>query len=206
MRCIYKCAERGFVSTVIRLAVYICAVLAATRFHRQIAGYLYHNVVYGMVKDALANNLNALVTQQDGSPVNALMAIPFYMKAMMGQNQEQVASLPLDAADMISSEIIEMALKSPITNILEAGAFLLLFALVAWFVRWLSRFFTGVNKIPVIGAVNTVLGGVAGVVEGVISLVISGFILKIVVALSGGAWWWLNSGVLESTYIWRHFC
>jgi len=205
LSCIYKCAERGFVSAVVRLAVYIAAVLLATRFYRQAADFLYNNVVYSMVKNMLVNNIDSMMSQPGGSQVNALMAIPFAMRGLMGQNQEHIAELPLDAADMLSTQIIETALRTPVTNILEAVSFLLLFALAAWFVRWLSGFFTGINRIPVIGTVNTVLGGITGAVQGVIALILSGFILRLAVTFSGGVWWWLNSGVMESTYIWRHF-
>ena len=186
--------------------MYIAAVLLATRFHRQIADVLYNNFVYGMVKNILVNNIESMMSQPGASPVNAIMAIPFAFRGMMGQSQEQIAGLPVDAADILSEQIIGMALKKPVTNILEAASFLLLFALVAWFVRWLSRFFTAINRIPVIGTFNTVLGGIAGAVEGVIALIVSGLILRLAVTVSGGAWWWLNFEVMESTYIWRHFC
>ena len=204
-RRIYRCVSRGFVSTLVSLLVYIGATGAAIKFNKLIAEFLYHHVVYDAVRNTIAKNIESMASGTNGAPFNIMAAIPANLRLLMGHGKEQVLALPVASADKLSSEIIELALRAPLTRILDAVSFLLLFTLTAWFVRWLSRYFTGINKIPVIGTVNTVLGGVAGVILGILALVFSGFVIKLAVAVSGGVWWWLNSNVMADTYIWRHF-
>jgi hypothetical protein len=71
--------------------------------------------------------------------------------------------------------------------------------------RCVARLFTGIYRIPVIGAVNTFLGGVVGVLQAVLFLALGSLALRLVISLSGGELVWLNAQVMDETYIWRVF-
>lgn len=153
---------KGFVSMLIGLLIYVAATFAATKLNRQLADLLYQNVVYDIVMRLLTKNLNQFLSQAGGAPLDILSALPFNLDTLVGHKKEELAALPLSAADGLAATIMDMALKTPIMSLLYGVSFLAVFTLTAWLMRWLSRFFTGINKIPVLGSVNAVFGGIVG--------------------------------------------
>lgn len=203
--CVYRCAGRGFVSTIAGLLVYVVAAAAAAATYAYIAGFLYDNFVYELVQHVLTRNFNMMLADGGKNAQSVVHAIPLLLRLLVGQKSGDVAALPASEADMLADTVIEIALKDPLMTLLYAAGFLLVFSLAAFFMRFLTRFLTGINRIPVIGLLNTVLGGIAGVIEGILSLYISGFVLRLIVVISGGAWTWLSADIIDKTYIWRLF-
>lgn len=199
-----KCAKRGFVSTVIGLLIYIVAVTAASKAYLILADFLYDNVIHDAVRQALVRSFNGMLNGI-GDSKDIVHAIPFALRMLLGFKRGEVAALPLEDASVMADSVIDMALKNPLMSVLHGVGFLLLFTVVAYVMRYIANIFTGINRIPVIGLFNTVLGGILGVIEGVLTLLISAFIMRLLINVSGEVWWWLNSGVIQSTYIWRVF-
>lgn len=199
-----KCAHMGFVSTIIRLLVYIVAVVVAQMTYLKLADFLYDNVIREAIQSTLVRNFNNMLNGI-GESQDILHSIPFGLRMLLGFNKPEVATLPVTDASGMAGQVIEMALKQPVMSILHGVGFLLIFVLTAYLMRFVARLFTGINHVPLIGTLNAALGGVAGVVEGLIMLFVGGFIMRIIIALSGEAWWWLSTSVIGSTYIWRLF-
>lgn len=202
--CVRKCARNGFVSTIIGFLIYIVAAYVAAKTYLLLADFIYENVVRDAVQHVLVRSFDDMINGI-GSAQNPFQAIPAALRILIGFKSGEVASITsTDASDM-AGQVIDMALKNPMTSILHGAGFLLIFTLVAYVMRYIARLFTGINRVPVIGTLNTVAGGIVGVLEGLLKLFISGFILRILISVSGEVWWWLNSGVIQNTYIWRLF-
>lgn len=204
-RSVQKSARRGFVSTVLGLLIYIVASVVAVKTHAMLAVFLYDNVLHEVIQHVLVRSFNDMLGQIGENTNDILHSIPFALRILIGFKGGEVAAIQSDDANEIASQVIETALKNPIMTILNTVSFLIIFTLAAYVMRELTKFFTGVNKVPVIGALNIVLGAAAGVIEGIIMLFISGFIMRMVIAVSGEVWWWLNSAVINETLIWRLF-
>lgn len=199
-----KCAGMGFVSTIIRLLIYIVAVAAAHMTYLKLADFLYDNVIHDVIQSTLVRSFNNMINGI-GKSNDIVHSIPTALRILIGLKIGEVADIPVTDASGMAGQVIEMALKQPIISILHGVGFLLIFTLTAYIMRYIARLFTEINRVPVIGTLNAVLGGIAGVVEGLLMLFVSGFIMRIAIEVSGEVWWWLNSGVIENTYIWRLF-
>lgn len=201
---VQKCARRGFVSTIAGLLVYVAAAVIAYATYANIADFLYENVIHDVVRHVLTNSFSDMLSNVAGD-ADIVHSIPFVLRLMLGFKKSAVEAIPIDAADAMADHVIDLALETPLMSLLHGVGFLLMFTISAFFARWLSRVFTGINKLPVIGTLNVILGGIAGVLEGGISLLIGGLVLRLAVTFSDGVWWWLNESVIHSTYIWRLF-
>ena len=62
-----------------------------------------------------------------------------------------------------------------------------------------------VNKIPVLGGMNAVLGGAVGLVEGVITLCVVCIVARMIISLSGGNIVFMNEATIDSTLLFRVF-
>lgn len=203
-RSVYRCAYRGFVSTIVGFLIYVVAAVAAGAVYMRVAGYLYDNIVHDAVLHILTRSFNQALVGS-GSAKGIISAMPYALRLLIGDKSADVAAISGDEAGLLAEQVISVALEDPLMTALHAAGFLLVFTIAAFFMRWLARFFTGVNDLPVIGTLNTAMGGIVGVFEGVLSLFVSGFILRLAVTFSGGGLWWLNDSVIMKTYIWRLF-
>lgn len=204
--CVSRCARRGLVHTIVSLLGYIAAAFLAKIGSPAAAKFLYDNVVRDAIRLALSRRLEEAVAGGGEVAVDVLDLVPDTLLRIMGQSGREAAvtSVAADAGEMVET-VIEAALRNPVVAILQAVCFLIIFSLAAFLVRYVARLFTGIYRIPVVGSINTMLGGVVGVLQALLILYIAAFALRLLIAFSDGGWWWLGTDVMDSTYIWRVF-
>ena len=90
-------------------------------------------------------------------------------------------------------------------TVLEIAIFFLLIFVIRIVVRVAAHVGLGVNNIPLVGGVNRM----AGLLCGAVYAVMMGFLLSMGLVLLAGLgknqWTYLNSAVLEQTFLIRHF-
>lgn len=196
-------ASRGLIRTAISFAGYALAVAAANLLSPILAWGLYDKVVKDAIRLVILNRLG----EYTGSGADEIAsAIPDSLTRIMdGDILETVGgALGMEAGHLVD-QLIDAALREPVLSILNSILFLLLFTIVLLVVRNLSRLFRGVYKIPVIGTLNTVLGGILGVLEAAAVLLVAALAMKLLIDFSGGGWFWLDTGIMDDTYIFRVF-
>lgn len=206
MSSVHRYAARGFLRTVVHFLGYIASAAVAGTLSPVAARLIYDN----LVKDAL----HVMIEQRMGEALaggaavaDALLeAIPESLMRIAVLTGSQILALPAgqETAGMIESAI-EAALASPVLAILRTACFFLLFGILLFFVRRVGYLFGGVYRLPLIGAVNTVLGGVIGVLQALVMLYLLALLLQLVIVVTGGELSWLNYRIMDSTYILRVF-
>ncbi len=71
--------------------------------------------------------------------------------------------------------------------------------------RTVARCFTGLRHVPIVGPLNSVLGGCVGAIEGVLYLYLIVAVVSLILALSGDSIPYLNRQTLENTWFLRLF-
>lgn len=199
-------AERGFVRTLLGLAGYVVALLVARYGSPYLAELLYENVVRDAIKLVLAGNLEEALAGGGASAGELVGLIPFALQRIMGGNAEDAAAQALDSGmEQVVETLINAALREPVLSILQGLTFLLLFSLVMLAVRFVSGLFYGVFKLPILGSVNAVLGGIVGVGKAVLVLILVALVAQLVILATGGGYPWLNPQVIDDTYVFRVF-
>jgi uncharacterized membrane protein required for colicin V production len=201
---VHRSASRGFAASIAGLLVYVVAAAAAGFAYSRVSGFLYENIVRDIVRHALVSSFDSWMSgglEAEG----VLAAIPFLLRLLASAKAGEVNLLPQDEATALANSVIDLALREPVLALLNAVAFMLAFAVIAAIMRRLTRAFEGIGGIPVIGPLNTVLGGATGVALGLVGLWLGGLALRFAVSLSQGGWRWLNGDILEATYVCRLF-
>lgn len=103
--------------------------------------------------------------------------------------------------DAVINGIIEPCVKIFVQTL----AFVIIFSIVLIALNLLSRLLKFVNKIPVIGGLNSFCGGLVGLVEGVFSVFVVCIIVRLITILSGGTIMFFNAADIDSTFIFSVF-
>jgi Colicin V production protein. len=193
---IYICARRGFVSSLLGLCACVIGWLAAKHYSPVIAQLLYDNAVGQMLQSWVQQSMTAAI-QQSGQGLDAM---PVWIQLVFSM----VSSSNLDIIPSADAMMMA-AVQQPVMWMLEGVCFWLLFMLVSFAFRLISRLFSDLYKLPVVGEINTFLGGVIGVVQAVVLLLVIAFILGVIIIWSSNQLLLLNRETLEATYVLRVF-
>lgn len=201
-------AKRGFASTVINFIGYVAALLCARVLSGMMAPALFTMGVraglLAKVQTALAEMPVSMEFAQEAAVF--LEALPAYVANLMSVGGfdtdkllQMLTDFPQDAAAMLVDEILAPVIIGVISMVL----FLILFSALMFVVHSVSRFFGEVRRIPVIGPLNSALGGVVGLLTGAICLYVIMVLLRFVLMITGDSLTFLNQGLLDQTYIYK---
>lgn len=108
------------------------------------------------------------------------------------------------AAEKLAVEVINQVIGPVILLFLKALLFVVFFVILSFVVRRLVNVLGFVNKIPLLGQANTLLGGILGAGKGLIVFSLVSVALAVVVYLTGGDNPILNEEVINSTFLYHY--
>lgn len=203
---VYIGARHGILRTLVGLLGYAAAFFVARLGSPVAAQKLYDSVVRDAVKLVLTRRMADLLGQGTAAASDITAAIPDSLRRLMGNDALDAAGSALHTeADLWIESLIDSALREPILSLLQGLFFLVIFTLTVLLVRFFSRMFSRLYMVPVLGTVNTLLGGVFGVLEAALVLFVASLALQLLILFSGGGFWWLSDIIMEETWIWRIF-
>lgn len=103
--------------------------------------------------------------------------------------------------DAVINGMIEPCVKL----LVQTLAFVIIFSVVMIVLNLLSRLLKFVNKIPVIGGLNSFCGGLVGLVEGVFTVFVVCIIVRLITVLCSGTIMLFNEAEINSTYVFSVF-
>ena len=206
--CIYRASKQGLIATLVNLAGYFVALAVAWPLSRYISAQLFSYGLRAGLVESVAQRLaeNGETLELLDTAAQVLDGLPEYVASLLHMDPDAVQRLA-DAlggtAEAGAQAIVDGVLAPVVTGALAVLLFVLLFPLLLWVVRLITRLFRAANNIPIVGPLNSVLGGVTGLLVGIISLFVWALILQFIVLLTGGSLLFLNNEVLASTVTYR---
>lgn len=188
INCIKRGAKNGFAKTAVQTIGYICSIIAALVISRICASIIYTTAVQPAVITNMESSIaNAVDTESviNGltEAVESLPAISYFLFDFSGAAETLVESVGLDYAAIASS--VEKTVVRPVVEpILETVIFAVVLILLATVVSFIAKGSKIVNDVPVIGGINSFFGGVFGIANGILELVIGAFILEFIISAS----------------------
>ena len=202
---VYQAAARGLVRTVISFLGYFIAAGAAGIFSAPVAHWLYNRFVRDMLVTMLQGRVEGLLAQGTQAMGSLAELLPAALRLIaLPEGGVQMPAASTDSAQLVQ-EMIHSLLERPVISILRALSFFVLFSVILFVVRRIAKLFTGLHRVPVIGTVNTFLGGVIGALQGIVALYLLAVAVNLVIVLTGNRLGWLNASVMEATYLLRFF-
>lgn len=218
---LYNSYQRGFLASLISLAGTAAGFLLAAFASRPLAERVYNAVLAQRVERYVADTLlapdgplSAVMSGIDQAGNAAVQAITDFLTRygldyyssrnageMGGEIFGQIGEFGADPA----AAIAQVAIRPLVMTVLEIAIFFLLIFVIRILVRVAAHVGLGVNNIPLVGGVNRM----AGLLCGAVYAVMMGFLLSMGLVLLAGLgknqWTYLNSAVLEQTFLIRHF-
>ncbi|MCC8130519.1 MAG: hypothetical protein LUC38_06085 [Oscillospiraceae bacterium] len=121
-------------------------------------------------------------------------------------DMSEVVNVFLTGSAEETAATAETEIVRPIIELfLKIIVFLVLLCVLRLIINPVSNMFKFVNKVPVIGALNVLLGAILGAVEGLVTVYGLALVIRLVVNVSGDSLIFLNTETIELTYIFKFF-
>ncbi len=180
-------AKRGFILTLLNIASYAIAGVAAKLFSLPVADYVYDNYFKVKIIQKLYEIMPSGSVEGEINTVvdSTLETLPGYMQALIEQYgvAELTEAMEQSGVNALTVEMIEQTYLAPaVTDILSMVAIVLIFVLFGFLLRivfsLVSRIFTR-KKHKFIRGTNMLLGAAFGAVKGTVIAAVIAAILNI---------------------------
>ena len=187
---IFTAAKKGFMRSLLELIAVIVALVMAYQFSPVVAQAAYDNLVeeslIETVQTQLDENLNISSSTEKAEVV--LESIPGFMETFADslgidtkKMVENMGSFSLSSENLATELVVKVA-QPIVVAALTALFFLLLSAILMFALKWVAGLLSKLFKLPLLGTVNKVLGGVLGACKGVMVIIFVSTLLKLVFA------------------------
>ena len=177
---VIRSVRRGFVSSFIHLLGVAASCIVAALTAGKAAAWLYDGYLAERVEQSVSDSLR--------------------------EKLEAFAGLldRIDPTDTISAAAGD-AVRTMAVSLLTMVAFLIIFLLAMLIVRALVKLARSVNRVPVVGGINRLLGGTLGAAEAFLLCYLIGMAATVLISFSENRWGWLNTAVVQKTYLLNWF-
>lgn len=111
----------------------------------------------------------------------------------------------LETGDTLKDSLMNSIVRPNCLIIIRTIVFALIFAIVCAVVGIIANASKLLDKIPVVGKANSILGGIAGACQGLVAVFIVCLATRLAVSLCGGNALIFNESVMESTILFKFF-
>lgn len=199
--CLY--AKKGFVAGLLQFIGNILSLVGALVLSRRVAPMLFDR----FLRSSFVERLEETIAQEGTVELAGLLErfagfLPESLQQKILQSADNLigAARP-DLAQAIVTEVVEPLLTPIITVVL----FFVAFGLCRFIVGFLVAVLTNLNKIPLVGGVNRLLGVGMGLLAGLVDLYILLCALWAVMVITGGNLPFLNEQVLAGSRLYAVF-
>lgn len=175
-----------------------------------------HIEQYGLGRLAVAQYIAvALVSTPQLKNFNSLAEkVSKYLPGMLGNSPSDtvgvsalrtIALKMFDTKGTFKDTVMNGIVKPNCTLMIRTIAFVVIFILVNIILRVITAAAKLINKIPVIGKVNSVLGLVLGLAEGIFAVFVVCLVIRFVVSVSSANSILFNQSAIDSTFLFKTF-
>lgn len=208
--CVYSAARKGFLRTVAQLAAYLVIVLVASSVSKAAAPVIYSHYVEPMLLGEQPMRNAALASVASGKGPELLAVSPELLELLpKGVDVEYWMEKAQDGAAELKDEILDELLHSTVrpaaVNAISALCFTGIFCVLSVVANVILSATGVVRYIPVIGRINSFLGAVIGLAEGLLLVWLAALFLRGMLTLGQGSWWIFTERAATDSWIFRYF-
>ncbi len=192
-------AHRGFVRTICLLFGGVIAAVGAG----WASDWLKAPVFTAFFEKPITNTAEKALAAGGGAE-GIVSSLPRFLATLtegfFGSHEELVFQVDL-ASQSAAKGIVESAIRPALEALIGVVLFLVLFAVLLLLLRLISHALLLVDHLPVIAKLNHLLGGVFGILQALLVLLIAAALIRLTVLLSGDSLSWLNTELIGKTKI-----
>lgn len=203
--------KKGFLRSILSLVSYCVSFFIANFLGRFVSQIIFDNFIKSNIEHDIFNTLsNSLNSGNMVNGINQISSIiPDWLTSYLigDKTVDNVAGGFIAKNDLgaASSVIADQIFRPYIIMIISIIAFFILFAAVKLLFRYVYMLTSVVERMPVIGTLNGLLGGLCGVVKAGILLFIIAVIAFVLILLTKNEMSWINTGIINETHLFFMF-
>ncbi|MEG0178521.1 MAG: CvpA family protein [Oscillospiraceae bacterium] len=199
----YTYMKSGFLSSLTRLVGNIVSLLGASF----VASKLSPTVFESFFKSGLITKTGDAISAQGSFYIEPLIEKlrGFLPAEFINELAAKANELLSTGSPDLARDIVEQIIAPLMVPIISVLVFFITFAVCRFIVAQLSAILTNVNKVPILGGVNKLLGLTTGVVGGIIEIVLVLCAIWALVVITGGSLSMLNDTVLQGSKLYSLF-
>ena len=217
--CVKGGSKNGFAKTVVGFLGIFVALILATILANPLAKLTYdkaiekpvHTAIAGVIEDHLANATSPIPDKEEFTNVinEQIDKLPAFIKNAVNfdENSEDYHDLftlnDLNA-EAISQSICDTYVKPAANSVLTVVFFVILFIVLALVIKIVAKALKIVNKIPLLGGLNALLGGVAGLLKGAIIVLIVNWAVVTIVGDNSSLFGIITPEVINSSLVMKN--
>lgn len=207
---IYTAFKRGFLRSIVMLVGCVASLVLASKLSQTISVYIYEQFMYEKivisVNEAIAQSvenidISAIVSAIENAIPSGILNIFGGSSAIQNAINSSTGTVTAGTGEAITQGIVTPIILPLLQTILCVILFLLLMVLV----KLIAGIFKGFYAIPIIGPINSFLGGIIGLVQGGVIIWILAIISALVISATNGTLVYLNDDIINATHIFRYF-
>lgn len=191
---IVRSSKKGFVSSLVDTFAMIIATIVSYMFTPEVSQFVYDSFIKNSVSKgfekvlddmntnaAVADKVDAMIASLPEGAVNLADRLGIINLNAIGAGIHMPGVI--DNNQLITTVLNDFAYNVMIT-ITKVVVFFILFVLATLVLRMVSNFLENINKIPLIGKLNSTLGGVLGVAKALIIILVVCTVMYFIVSSS----------------------
>ncbi len=191
---IVRSSKKGFVSSLVDTFAMIIATIVSYMFTPEVSQFVYDSFIKNSVSKgfekvlddmntnaAVADKVDAMIASLPEGAVNLADKLGIINLNAIGAGIHMPGVI--DNNQLITTVLNDFAYNVMIT-ITKVVVFFILFVLATLVLRMVSNFLENINKIPLIGKLNSTLGGVLGVAKALIIILVVCTVMYFIVSSS----------------------
>ncbi len=191
---VVRSSKKGFVSSLVDTFAMIIATIVSYMFTPEVSQFVYDSFIKNSVSKgfekvlddmntnaAVADKVDAMIASLPESAVNLADSLGIINLNAIGAGIHMPGVI--DNNQLITTVLNDFAYNVMIT-ITKVVVFFILFVLATLVLRMVSKFLENINKIPLIGKLNSTLGGVLGVAKALIIILVVCTVMYFIVSSS----------------------
>lgn len=204
-------SKHGFARTAIRFVGFFAAVALASLISSAAVDYLYDGMLRRQLIDVIDQSVRemsdpSLITAQISSAIDGMPTLfTNVLRFDAGDLSARLSTVVGESAETVAMTVVDGFVGPVVTALIKGFAFFVTFIVALFIVQLLSRVFGLVNDIPVLGPVNTFLGGIIGGLNGVLCLCVFMAAVSLLNAATNNGLPWLTVDNISATYLLKLF-
>lgn len=205
---IYRGGRQGLVQSIIRLVGSLAALIAALLLSKWLSAWLYESALQGGVYSYLSDKIPE-ETFSTATLASFIENIPSSLLNLLQTTLGIDLTSSLNSAFQNGRPALLLFLTNEVIGpvvlfLTTAILFLLLLILLGFLVRYLARLFRFVNDIPLLGSINSILGGVVGLIRGFLVLFVLAVFVDFLCSITNNSWEVLNQSIIQRTFLYQY--
>ena len=202
-------SRRGFVRVVIELAGFIAAIFITLTISTPLASLTYDKIIEPPIVSSVSKATGDSVTQITDNTWNALPEFirkysenaGFSKESINKSINENMGNGAEGAARAASQNVV----KPIVAKLLAVFYGIIIMVILIFLVKILAKFLNGVFSFSIVGKLNRILGGIAGIPKGIIIAMLFCMIISLIVSLTHDGFLIFKTEAMEKSWFFTHF-